>query len=126
MDENFKPQDNSNASANDTDLVSLVKKLQQHLSFLEKKIDTLITRVPETPFQGKRFSKPFRPGGYSRPYSPGPRGRGHSGERNFSQGGQGGYQGRSFDKSGGNGGQQNREFGPAKKRPFRNRPTDRH
>lgn len=47
----------------DSDVVSLIKKMQQQLNFLEKKIDLLIGQSPERPFRDreKRFSKPFRP-----------------------------------------------------------------
>jgi hypothetical protein len=47
----------------DSDVVSLIKKMQQQLNFLEKKIDILIGQSPERPFRDreKRFSKPFRP-----------------------------------------------------------------
>jgi hypothetical protein len=47
----------------DADIVSLIKKMQQQLNFLEKKIDILIGQSPERPFRDreKRFSKPFRP-----------------------------------------------------------------
>jgi hypothetical protein len=47
----------------DMDVVSLIKKMQQQLNFLEKKIDILIGQSPERSFgdREKRFSKPFRP-----------------------------------------------------------------
>jgi hypothetical protein len=49
----------------DTDVVSLIKKMQQQLNYLEKKIDLLIGgQSPERPAfrdREKRFSKPFRP-----------------------------------------------------------------
>lgn len=47
----------------DSDVVSLIKKMQQQLNFLEKKIDILIGQSPGRPFgnREKRFSKPFRP-----------------------------------------------------------------
>ena len=66
----------------DTDVVSLIKKMQQQLNFLEKKIDLLIGQSPERPFREKRFSKPsFRPsfnkGGFDR----GPRGKNFSHDR---------------------------------------------
>lgn len=65
----------------DSDVVSLIKKMQQQLNFLEKKIDILIGQSPERPFgdREKRFSKPFRPsfgGGAShgkRDFNRGPR-----------------------------------------------------
>ena len=63
----------------DMDVVSLIKKMQQQLNFLEKKIDILIGQSPERPFgdKEKRFSKPFRPsyGGGS-----------HHGKGNFNRG----------------------------------------
>jgi hypothetical protein len=45
----------------DSDVVSLIKKMQQQLNYLEKKIDLLIGQSPEKSFGEKRFSKPFRP-----------------------------------------------------------------
>ena len=53
-----------------TDVVSLLKRMQQHLLFLEKKIDLLLSQSQERPlgekappdrvFRKKPFSKPFR------------------------------------------------------------------
>ncbi len=43
----------------ETDVIGLLKKMQQQLVYLEKKIDTLITQRPQN------FSRPFRP--YGRP-----------------------------------------------------------
>lgn len=63
----------------DSDVVSLIKKMQQQLGFLEKKIDILIGQSPERPFRDreKRFSKPFRPsfggGSGGRDFNRGPR-----------------------------------------------------
>jgi len=63
----------------DSDVVSLLKKMQQQLNFLEKKIDILIGQSPEKPFRDreKRFSKPFRPsfggGSGGRDFNRGPR-----------------------------------------------------
>ena len=55
----------------DTDVVSLLKRMQQQLLFLERKIDLLISQSQEKPsgekaspdrhFRKKPFSKPFRP-----------------------------------------------------------------
>ena len=63
----------------DSDVVSLIKKMQQQLNFLEKKIDILIGQSPERSFgdREKRFSKPFRPsfGGGA-----------HHGKRDFNRG----------------------------------------
>jgi len=64
----------------DSDVVSLIKKMQQQLNYLEKKIDLLIGgQSPERPFRDreKRFSKPFRPsfggGSGGRDFNRGPR-----------------------------------------------------
>ena len=70
----------------DSDVVSLIKKMLQQLSFLEKKIDILIGQSPERPFRDreKRFSKPFRPsfgGGPKRDFNRGPRREGFSHDR---------------------------------------------
>ena len=71
----------------DSDVVSLIKKMQQQLNFLEKKIDILIGQSPERPFRDreKRFSKPFRPsfggGSGGRDFNRGPRREGFSHDR---------------------------------------------
>lgn len=69
----------------DSDVASLIKKMQQQLNFLEKKIDILIGQSPEKPFRDreKRFSKPFRPsfGGGKRDFNRGPRREGFSHDR---------------------------------------------
>ena len=86
------PEENEELSAPpqaDSDVVSLIKKMQQQLNFLEKKIDILIGQSPERPFRDreKRFSKPFRPsfGGGAphgkRDFNRGPRREGFSHDR---------------------------------------------
>jgi hypothetical protein len=68
----------------ETDLVSLVKRMQQQLNYLEKKIDALISQSqpkpfrerterpfrerPERPFQKRTFSKPSRSFDRPRPH----------------------------------------------------------
>ena len=44
----------------DSNVVALIKKIQQQLVFLEKKIDALIGQSQERPFRNKSFSKPYR------------------------------------------------------------------
>lgn len=59
-----RPEENEDLSMPpqaDNDVVSLIKKMQQQLNYLEKKIDLLIGQAPERSFGEKRFSKPFRP-----------------------------------------------------------------
>ena len=62
MNEQFKNNISPGSPQNEPDLVALIKKLQDHLVILERKIDSLINRPQEErrPFQEKRFSKPFR------------------------------------------------------------------
>jgi hypothetical protein len=68
------------ADPSETDLVSLVKRMQQQLNYLEKKIDVLIsqsqpkpfrerTERPERPYQKRTFSKPPRSFDRPRPRS---------------------------------------------------------
>ena len=66
-------EDLSVPSQTDMDVVSLIRKMQQQLNFLEKKIDLLIGQSPDRP----RFSKPsFRPSF----------GGAHAGKRDFQRG----------------------------------------
>ncbi len=90
MSEHSKENEDLSVSPQtDSDVVSLIKKMQQQLNFLEKKIDILIGQSPERPFgdREKRFSKPFRPsfgGGAShgkRDFNRGPRREGFSHDR---------------------------------------------
>jgi hypothetical protein len=49
------------ADPSETDLVSLVKRMQQQLNYLEKKIDVLISQSQPKPFR-ERTERPFREG----------------------------------------------------------------
>ena len=74
MNEHFK-QDNSSVPEGDLSVGVMLKKIQQQLNFLEKKIDILMGQSSGRPsfkpsfnkdrnFSKERhFSKPFRPGG---------------------------------------------------------------
>ncbi len=109
------------APQNDSDVVALVKKIQQQLVFLEKKIDILIGQSSERPFQRREFPKPFRPlsgpaspgggrqAGFNRSHHYGKGERGHPREGGFGGGP------RYFDKPQGG---ENRGFGGHKKKPF--------
>jgi hypothetical protein len=79
----------------DTDVLSLLKKMQQQLLFLEKKIDLLVSQsqekpsgeraFPERSFRKRSFSKPFR--SYDQPSRHGKGEPGHSPrERNSAPG----------------------------------------
>lgn len=48
------------------DILALIRKMQQQLVFLEKKIDILVNQSQARPFREKHFSKPFR--SFSRPH----------------------------------------------------------
>ena len=41
----------------ETDVVAMIKRIEQQLTFLERKIDTLIRTSQERPFKGNQFSK---------------------------------------------------------------------
>ena len=92
------------------DVIDLIKKIQQQLVFLEKKIDTLINQSLPRSFEAKRFSKPLRPFGHSSYHDKGRQGSAPR-ERSFSRGSR-------FDKPQADG---NQRFGQEKKPFFRHR-----
>lgn len=79
----------------DTDVVSLLKRIQQQVLFLEKKIDLLIGQSqgkssgakssPDRPFQKRSFAKPFRSFDHPQHRSQGEYGR-TPGERDSARG----------------------------------------
>ena len=69
MTEQFKNGDFSAFQNDETNVLVLIKKMQQQLIFLEKKIDILINQSQERPSREKTFSKPFR--SFERSYRPG-------------------------------------------------------
>lgn len=103
------------------DVMALLKKMQEQIISLERKVDTLVNKSQERPFNQERsFSKPFHP------YGSGPR---HNKGRNdhaprkefgpkkeFSQG-------RPFEKRSGS---DNRGFSPKKKQFFNQGGTSHH
>ncbi|HAJ57319.1 MAG TPA: hypothetical protein DCL35_06065 [Candidatus Omnitrophica bacterium] len=103
----------------DQDVLALIKRMQQQLSFLEKKIDILIGQSQERPFksrpyqsrpyQGKPYQdKPYQDKPYQdKPYQGKREYRDNSGERSFDRG-------RRFEKPRED---ENRGFGQ-KKKPF--------
>lgn len=66
MSEQFKHNGSLPPASTEQDVIALVKKMQQQLVFLEKKIDILISQSQDRPFRQKPFSRPFRPFGYHR------------------------------------------------------------
>jgi hypothetical protein len=95
----MKEESSINLSAapdeSDTDVVSLLKKIQQQVLYLERKIDMLISQSKERPsretgsadrpFRKKPFSKPFRSFDHPQRHGKGEYGR-SSGERDSAQG----------------------------------------
>jgi len=64
MNKDSDSQNIPNVPSNEPEMLVLIKKLQRHLVFLEKKIDILIEGASRKPFdREKRFSKPNRSGG---------------------------------------------------------------
>jgi hypothetical protein len=123
MTEQFKQDSPSVPTQAEPNVVALIKKMQQQLAFLEKKIDILINQSQGAPFREKRFSKPYR--SFDRPqhharegYGERPRDggfdRGRSRERDFGEG-------RHFEKR-----QDNESRGFVhKKKPFFQKRRDR-
>lgn len=102
MSEQFKHNDFS--ASPEQDVAALIRKMQQQLSLLEKKIDILINQSSDRPFREKHFSKPFRSFGhphrrFNREYD------NPSGEKSFDHG-------RHFEKRHG---EENRGFDHKKK-----------
>ncbi len=117
MGKHFRRESSSVPPQSETDVVSLIKRVQQQLAFLEKKIDILIGQSQEKPFRGKPFpkpfAKPFRPFSHSHHHDRAEREHGPR-ERDFSKG-------RHFEKHERG---EDREFGPRKK-PFFHGKKDR-
>lgn len=113
MEEHFEHNSSSVPPQAEPDVVAMLKRIQQQLVFLEKKIDTLINQPLGRPFERKPFSKPQRSFGHPHRYGKGQQDN-SSGEGNFGQG-------RRFDKQQGGG---NRRFGQRNK-PFYRRRKER-
>ncbi|PIQ89664.1 MAG: hypothetical protein COV72_01760 [Candidatus Omnitrophica bacterium CG11_big_fil_rev_8_21_14_0_20_42_13] len=66
MSEQFKDGDFLPSGPGEQDVMALLRKIQQQLVFLEKKIDNLAGQPQERPFRPKHFSKSFRSFGHHR------------------------------------------------------------
>ena len=66
-DEHIEDDEFFEESQDESQIIDMLKKIQQQLSFLEKKVDSLVgqsqSRPPRDRNFSKPFSKPFRPGG---------------------------------------------------------------
>lgn len=67
------------------DIVALIKRMQQQLAFLEKKLDILISQSQANPSGERHFSKPFRASGYPHRHAAGERDTGY-GQKRFERG----------------------------------------
>lgn len=68
MNDELSPNITAEADPSETDLVSLLNKMQQQLNYLEKKIDILISQSQAKPFRERVASdRPFRKGPFSKP-----------------------------------------------------------
>jgi hypothetical protein len=61
-DENDLYEDEEEDAQFAMDIIGMLKKIQQQLGYLEKKIDTLVNQSQGRPPRERHFSKPFRPG----------------------------------------------------------------
>ena len=113
MGEQSQHNDSLSPALAEQDVVVLIKKMQQQLVFLEKKIDILISQSQAKSFGEKHFSKPFR--SFDRPHRRPGREYDHgSGEKSFDRE-------RHFEKRHG---EENRGFGQ-KKGPFFHKRRDK-
>ncbi len=81
-----KPFSDDDSPHGETDVVSLLKKLQQQITYLERKIDILVNQSGERSFPPKRFSASSRPFGHAPRQEHGERDHGPR-ERSFTPGG---------------------------------------
>jgi hypothetical protein len=63
MSEQFQHHDSISPASAEQDVAAVIKKIQQQLASLEKKIDILINQSSSRPSGERHFSKPFRPFG---------------------------------------------------------------
>jgi hypothetical protein len=70
MTEDFKQPDPSNESSSESGVLELLKKIQQHLVYLERKIDALGQGGAATPKHSHKagyFSRPYNRAPFDRP-----------------------------------------------------------
>ncbi|MFH1655678.1 MAG: hypothetical protein ABH954_03615 [Candidatus Omnitrophota bacterium] len=85
MNEDFEKEDSFVPPQEEQQVLALVKRLQQQVIFLEKKIDILLSRSAQRPNETRNFSKPSYSFGHSQRQGK-TRYRDHSRERDFSAG----------------------------------------
>ncbi len=84
MKKRFKRKSLLGARQDEPGVVSLINKVQQQLSAMEKKLDILISQSSKRPFEKSYSQKPSRPFDRSQRYDRGRQGNG-SGERTFTR-----------------------------------------
>ncbi|MFH1691683.1 MAG: hypothetical protein ABIC68_03815 [Candidatus Omnitrophota bacterium] len=105
MDEHLEQNDSLPPASEGQEVVALIKRMQQQLLFLEKKIDILISQTESRPAGDRHFSKSQR--SFGRPHRPYDRERRDaSEEKRFDRR-------RRFEKP--HGSDENRDFGHKKK-----------
>lgn len=70
MNEHFKNHESSEPPQSETGVLELLKKIQQQLVFLERKIDALGSGAAPRPFRKERFM-PRKPRSFDRPHHSG-------------------------------------------------------
>ena len=113
MSEQFQHHDSIPAASAEQDVAAVIKKIQQQLASLEKKIDILINQSLGKPSGERHFSKPFR--SFGRPH------RSFDGGHGNTSGGKSFDGERHFEKRHGG---ENRGFDPTKK-PFYHKRKER-
>ena len=79
----YKTFSDEESAAGDTDVIALLKKLQQQMAYLERKIDMLIGQSPDRPGQERHFSPSARSFGHPPRHE---RGEHNPRERSFAPG----------------------------------------
>ena len=113
MNEQFQHHDSLPAAPAEQDVAAVIKKIQQQLVSLEKKIDILINQSSGRPSGERHFSKSFR--SFDRPH------RSFDGGHGNTSGGKSFDGERHFEKRHGG---ENRGFDPTKK-PFYHKRRER-
>lgn len=60
MNDELKNQPSTSADSQEAQIIGLIKRMQQQLTFLEQKVDMILNKLNEKPSTQRTFSKPFR------------------------------------------------------------------
>jgi hypothetical protein len=119
----FNPSEEPDPPETDTDIVSLLKRMQQQLNFLEKKIDILISQSQEKTFGEKPFpNRSFQKRPFSKPLHSFDRSQRHSrGDHEHSPRDRDSAQGRFYERRK----PENKRSPNAKRKPYYPQRKDR-